>query len=283
MLKNREPWIAAMLGKDIEGDFSDDPDDPGGPTMHGVTAKVWGQWKGFKDAAGNIRVATAEEVKRCTLDDAKAIAAAWYWEPQRCSELPGGIDVMVADMSYNSGGMNAGETLQRALVSLGREIKLDGWVGENTIAACRSIGDTAVLVEAFDRERRSFLRGLKTYPKHGGGWEKRCTLIKSLALGLVESNVVEAKAPKAAIKGGFIAALGASLPAVVSYLMSSAPDVVDKTQQAYQHAHDAVAAGHGLTADEWQAIGVALATLVGAGVSFYDRMRRFYHAKSSTK
>lgn len=55
-----------------EGGFVDDPDDPGGITNRGVTARMWEAWKG--------RMVTVEEMKALTVEDVKPFYKARFWD-----------------------------------------------------------------------------------------------------------------------------------------------------------------------------------------------------------
>ena len=67
-----------------EGGYNNHPSDPGGPTNFGITIHDYRQYV--------KRNAMAADVKTMALDEAKRIYRAKYWDAQRCSDLPAGVD-----------------------------------------------------------------------------------------------------------------------------------------------------------------------------------------------
>ena len=93
MKASYEAALARLLAH--EGGYSNHPSDPGGPTNFGITIVDYRKY--VKPGA------TAADVKAMTLDEAKKIYRAKYWDAQRCDELPAGVDYAVFDYGVNSG------------------------------------------------------------------------------------------------------------------------------------------------------------------------------------
>ena len=72
-----------------EGGYTNHPSDPGGPTNFGITIHDYRKY--VKPNA------TAADVRAMTVDEAKAIYRAKYWNAQRCDGLPAGVDYSVFD------------------------------------------------------------------------------------------------------------------------------------------------------------------------------------------
>lgn len=164
----------------IEGGYTNDPRDPGGPTNFGITlADARQYWKAS---------ATAIDVKNMPKRVAETIYAEHYATTLRYNDLPAGLDYSVLDYGINSGTGRAGKVLRR-LVGLDDSTSAitDIVIGElrkrNTIALINAIWD----------ERLKFLKSLSTWDHFGPGWERRCVEGRSLALHLAsELPMVEA-------------------------------------------------------------------------------------------
>jgi lysozyme family protein len=145
--------FTALIGN--EGGYSNNPADPGGETMWGVTARVARSW-GYTGA-----------MKDLPLDTAKQIAKDSYWTPVHGDELPDGLRFDVFDTSYNLGVHEAIVLLQR---SLGQTP--DGFFGPKTQAAIIA-SNAEWLRRAFDAARIDFYTQLPTWSDFGKGWVRR--------------------------------------------------------------------------------------------------------------
>ena len=153
-----------LLGN--EGGYVDDPNDPGGATMWGITQRVAAAW-GYQGPMDQLPRQTAE-----------AIAYAEYWQPYRLDDLPAGVAFQVFDAVYNGGP--AGLWLQRAAGMPADQ--QDGSIGPITIAAAQAV-DPTKLIARFDAQRLLYLADLQTWPDFGRGWARR--VANNLLLGEV--------------------------------------------------------------------------------------------------
>lgn len=101
-----------------EGGYVNDPRDPGGETIYGISRRSHPQ---------------AWAMGRPTLDQAKNIYREQYWEPLRCDELPLPLDEFLFDFAVNSGVKTAILALQSAAGVL-----QDGKLGPKTLAAVKA-------------------------------------------------------------------------------------------------------------------------------------------------
>jgi lysozyme family protein len=136
-----------------EGRYSNNPDDPGGETMWGITARVARAW-GYTGA-----------MKDLPLDVAKQIAKREYWDAYQCDQFDPRIGLQVFDAAYNGG--HPAQWLQQAA-----EVPADGVIGAITIAAVRAI-DPMRIEMRFDAYRLQYLGSLPTWPSFGHGWANR--------------------------------------------------------------------------------------------------------------
>jgi lysozyme family protein len=153
-----------------EGGYTNHPADPGGPTNFGIT--IYDYRRYVKPGA------TAADVKAMTVDQAKRIYRARYWDAQRCDELPAGVDYAVFDYGVNSGIGRSKKVLQRVL-----GVKADGVIGPETMRVALA-ADPKTVVNAICDERLAFLKRLRTWPVFGRGWERRVIEVRAVSLAL---------------------------------------------------------------------------------------------------
>lgn len=174
-----------------EGGYSNDPDDPGGPTNKGITIATY---RRYVNPNGTI-----EDLKRLTVAQAEVVYKARYWDAVRGDNLPAGVDYSLYDYAVNSGVGRAGKVIRR-LVGLG-----DGAAWADTLAAIKA-RDPLALVDAIHDERLRFLKSLRTWRKYGGGWQARVNRVRLTSRHLRDpQNSVPAAMPtKATPKKGRI-------------------------------------------------------------------------------
>lgn len=143
----------ALIGN--EGGYVNDPADPGGETMYGITARV-ARAHGYTGA-----------MKDLPIDEAKDIAKAEYWTPAHCDDVPIGLRFDLFDTAYNTGVHEAIVLLQRAM-----SLQADGYFGPATQEAIANHG-FEWLRRAFNAERLDFYTNLPGWPHDGKGWTKR--------------------------------------------------------------------------------------------------------------
>jgi lysozyme family protein len=151
-----------------EGGWSDNPADPGGATMKGVTLAVFSRFKG--------RSCTKDELRHISDADLAAIYRQGYWTAAHCDELQPGIDYVVFDCAVNSGPGRAIKTLQAAV-----NVTPDGAFGPRTKAAIMATGQANTIRE-FSAQREAFYRSLGTFPTFGRGWLSRLHSVTETAL-----------------------------------------------------------------------------------------------------
>lgn len=107
---------------------------------------------------------------------AENIYLVHYWEPCRCDELPGGLDLMVCDSAVQHGQHQAIELLQESVGAYP-----DGAFGPKTLAAAQGAGPRKALCEYMAR-RAVYYSHLRNYERNELGWMRR--LAKVFARGL---------------------------------------------------------------------------------------------------
>lgn len=167
-----------------EGGYSNHPNDPGGPTMKGVTQRVY---DGYRKGRG---LAT-RSVKGITTDELNAIYDRQYWDAVKGDLLPSGVDYVLFDGAVNSGPGRSIMWLQQALrpTYTGR---IDGVLGMGTLAALKADTNNDALIDRICNARMTFLRHLGTFGTFGRGWTARVVEVRSIGQAWATGQVPQA-------------------------------------------------------------------------------------------
>lgn len=179
MRENFERCLNEVLAH--EGGWADHPKDPGGATMKGVTIGTFAQFKGRK--------VTKDELRAISDVDLRTIYRRKYWDLVRGDDLPAGLDLVAFDAAVNSGPARGARWLQQAV-----GVTADGKVGPATVAAAQAQAGASAIERAI-AIRLSFLRGLKTWPTFGKGWQRRVNEVRAVALDMANSGKVAPTRP----------------------------------------------------------------------------------------
>ena len=165
--------VGVVCGAAIEGGYSDDPDDGGGPTNHGITLATLTHWRG--------RPCTAEDVQNLGLPEATAIYRALFWTVIGGDSLPSGVDLISFDAAVNQGPGTAAIFLQKAA-----GVVADGHVGPITVAAVLK-ATPSILITDIAAERMTDYQEDSGWDDFGRGWTNRVNSIKATALAWIGS------------------------------------------------------------------------------------------------
>ena len=161
------PALAHVL--EMEGGFSDDAHDPGGPTNKGITLAVYAKWIGAANDEKN-RARLVQRLKRIPDAMVREIYETRYWLPAGCEAMPAPLAIMHFDAAVNHGVGTAIRMLQEA-VGAG----VDGEIGPETRAAIEARPLRATLVRYADIRRERY-RALPHFWRFGRGWLNRVDL-----------------------------------------------------------------------------------------------------------
>lgn len=131
-----------------EGGFVNDPDDPGGVTNFGFTAKYlmeMGKWQYDRTGSGYI---DAQDMKYFTRDDAVK-ELYWIWNTDNYHLLKDPeIAKRVFDFAINAGQVTAVKLLQRTynFYVNAEALKLDGIIGNMTAAAINALDNKQQII-----------------------------------------------------------------------------------------------------------------------------------------
>lgn len=127
---------------EFEGGYANDPDDPGGETIYGITRRD------HPDLWANGPPTEEQARERARRD---------YWNPVHGDALPQRIALVVADCAYNVGAGEAVKILQEQLGFEGGDV--DGDLGPKTLRALENAAFGA-MAAAYNSHRSAWYRGL---------------------------------------------------------------------------------------------------------------------------
>lgn len=129
---------------DIEGRYSNEPSDRGGPTMFGITQGTYDNWQRSKGLPRS-------PVNTITRRIATLIYREWYWLPAGSEWLPKVLSICAFDAIVNHPPKVAIALMQSTL-----GVPADGVIGPVTIKAYSQAVDTAEAVWRFVSLRFDF-------------------------------------------------------------------------------------------------------------------------------
>jgi Glycosyl hydrolase 108/Predicted Peptidoglycan domain len=157
-----------------EGGYSDNANDPGGPTNFGITLATLKAYDGDQNL-------TADAVKALTPEMAKEIYRTAYWNRMQCGSLPPGLDLEVFDFGVNAGPSEAVKTLQKIV-----GVTQDGSIGPITLAALGQLKPKDVIGRYSDA-RLAFYKAVNN-PEFEQGWANRVSQIQTAALNMLDQS-----------------------------------------------------------------------------------------------
>lgn len=144
MRETREMWVAETIRMEGGDKYTNRPTDRGGPTKFGITATALARWR-------KVDKVEAEEVAQLEQPEAEEIYRVDYWQALGCDKLPKGVDFHVPTIGVLSGISTAAKMLQEVAREGDPALKIDGLVGEKTIAAIRAMRPLDVLMKLSNR------------------------------------------------------------------------------------------------------------------------------------
>lgn len=143
-----------------EGGYANNPKDPGGPTMKGITQGTYNAW-----LARNGRASAP--VRNISDTDVGNIYRQNYWDKMDCDEMPSGVDLCLFDAAVNS-GVGGSTTWAQAVCN----VATDGAFGDKTKDAIIA-ADPEDFIRDFNSRRLATLQRLPTWPTFKKGWSAR--------------------------------------------------------------------------------------------------------------
>ncbi|MBN9352542.1 MAG: TIGR02594 family protein, partial [Hyphomicrobium denitrificans] len=159
---------------EMEGGFSNDPYDPGGPTNRGITLEVYAKFR-KETVEDGTRARLIAELKRIPDATVTAIYRQRYFDPASCPVFTAPLALMHFDAAVNHGVGAAIRMLQGVA-----GVTVDGEIGPETLAAI-STQSLADLLDDYAETRRARYRALPHFWRFGRGWLKRVDATLALA------------------------------------------------------------------------------------------------------
>lgn len=264
--KSRDLWLSLVF--EVEGGYSNHPEDPGRATNMGITQKTLSDWRGEEVGP--------EDVVQLTKAEATSIYMSRYWQSVRGDQLPPGLDVYCADFAVGSGPARAAKILQTLVGA-----EADSFIGPLTLAAIRKRDPLKLLLD-YHAARMDFLLSLKTWDTFGRGWTNRCNRVFSVAKDQVQKRPALAEAAGSTIvKANGVSAIGSGLSLayivdqygamILEWLKKAAedPTTIDKLQSGVAY----VSGSSALPMLATGLVGALVAILGVNGFSILKRMR----------
>ncbi|MBU2582770.1 MAG: TIGR02594 family protein [Alphaproteobacteria bacterium] len=150
----------------MEGGYTNDPHDPGGPTNKGITLSTLAAWRKEK-ITEKSKPAMIAELRNISSEIVTAIYAKRYWAPAGCHEMPQAIAFFHFDAAVNHGVTGAIRMLQEATGAA-----VDGEMGPETRGKVAAM-PIAELLQRYAAIRRRKYRALPHFWRFGRGWLNR--------------------------------------------------------------------------------------------------------------
>lgn len=142
----------------VEGNYSNDPADPGGETKYGISKAS------FPDI----------DIKNLTRDQAIEIYRTQFWNRCNCDMIPAQLGMVLFDSAINQGPSTAIRMLQKSL-----NVTADGVMGPSTIAACLNADVRQVLPDFIARRAMQYATQREII-RFGLGWFRRLAACQQL-------------------------------------------------------------------------------------------------------
>ena len=142
-----------------EGGWSDDPKDPGGATMHGITLDTYRIYKPG---------ATKHDLLLIPEPMVDHIYKKGFWDNIVGDNLPHGVSSATFDYAVNSGLGRALKTLKAA----------------QTAHPANPVAQVAYICDS----RLAFLKGLHGWQHDGKGWSRRIAEVRSFSLQQIQHH-----------------------------------------------------------------------------------------------
>lgn len=146
-----------------EGNYVNDPKDPGGETKFGISKRSYPKLI----------------IKELTLEDAFNIYKRDFWDIISGDKIPGSVAYQLFDFAINSSIETAIRYFQRSL-----GVADDGHFGPISNEAVKQTSETDMIMNLC-AERLEFMTKLKNWPDNSRGWARR--IAQNLKFGALDT------------------------------------------------------------------------------------------------
>lgn len=179
----------------LEGGYVNDPRDPGGETLFGISRRahppesslVAAEFWALVDACKAAGLNPEDEPRLRPL--AARIYRDCYWDALECAALPAAVALFAFDAAIQHGtGTDDGDApamLQRAIDAVVGGIAVDGLIGPQTVAAAKRARAADLLTEFCAQRLRHYMLLDALDDTYGLGWGRRCVRAYNLAVAFL--------------------------------------------------------------------------------------------------
>jgi lysozyme family protein len=159
-----------------EGGFNNIPEDHGGATKYGITIGDLARWR--------RQPVSVADVKALTVDEAKQIYKAWYWDVNDLDQIDKTEAIAIFDIGVVCGVTTSAKLAQATCCQIGEVIAVDGHVGQRTIAALNKV-HLSDFIHTFagrvETRFRTIVANNPSQAKFLRGWVNRARRLLTLA------------------------------------------------------------------------------------------------------
>lgn len=170
---DRDRIIDLVVFSEGGSTFTQDPVDRGGATKYGITVPALSEFLGYN--------ATVDDIFHLNESTARQFYI-WTWDRFNVGKYPPEIQYAFYDSIINNGFGGASYLLQKALVALGQNIRIDNSAGPNTLAACLNVDPNTLMNQMID-ERINFNKAIVARDPSQGrflqGWINRAERVRN--------------------------------------------------------------------------------------------------------
>jgi len=177
--------IAYNITKKMEGGYANNPNDKGGETYRGISRKFHSSWAGWQWLDKQIQPIQYNKIFPRLEPVVMAFYKKEFWDKIKLNFMPQSVANQMFDWAVHSGRGTAARNLQSVLNKLGAKLKIDGIIGNKTLAAIETFSD-AKIAEAVLNQRAVYI-GIKSkeQPYWANVWQNRIKHLRSVLPSVV--------------------------------------------------------------------------------------------------
>jgi len=177
--------IAYNITKKMEGGYANNPNDKGGETYRGISRKYHSGWAGWQWLDKQIQPIQYNKIFQRLEPVVMAFYKKEFWDRIKLGFMPQSVANQMFDWAVHSGRGTAAKNLQSVLNKLGAKLKIDGIIGNKTLAAIETFSD-AKIAEAVLNQRAVYV-GIKSkeQPYWANVWQNRIKHLRSVLPSVV--------------------------------------------------------------------------------------------------
>lgn len=155
-MANFQKALNLLLG--IEKGFANSPNDPGGATNFGITAKMLAAYR-------RVSVVAPSEVQNLQMPEVTSFYNDEFWQPLNLDQVNSDIIAYaILDQAVNRGPQPAVKDLQSALAKLGKLVSVDGIPGPMTLSGANQFPTQSLIISFMELSQLSYAKLVESNP-----------------------------------------------------------------------------------------------------------------------